>query len=277
MFSQQHYEEAAEAIRSRTAHRPTTAMILGSGLGPLADAVEAADSVAYAELPHWPQSTVPGHSGRLVAGHLEDRPVLVMQGRFHFYEGYAMDVVTFPVRVMHCFGIDTLVVTNAAGGLNPAFSAGELMLILDHINLPGLVGFHPLRGPNDEALGPRFPDMNRAYDPALQALARQAAAEADVPLNEGVYIALSGPSFETPAEVRMLRVLGGDAVGMSTAPEVTVARHMGMRVLGISGISNVAIDSSAAEGAPTHEEVLEAGKHAAPRMEAVLRGVLRAL
>ncbi|MBN1287825.1 MAG: purine-nucleoside phosphorylase [Anaerolineae bacterium] len=272
------FQEVADTVLARTGHRPAVAMVLGSGLGPLAGAVEDADIIPYDDLPHWPKSTVPGHRGRLVAGRLEDQAVLVMQGRIHYYEGYSMAQVTLPVRVMHLMGIKTLFVTNAAGGLDKHFRTGDLMLITDHINLIGMVGEgNPLRGPNDDALGPRFPSMNRAYDRALQDLARRAAAQAGVPLREGVYICLSGPSFETPADIRMLRLWGADAVGMSTVPEVVVARHMNMRVLGISGITNVAIDSNEAEGAPNHEEVLEAGKQIAPRMEAILRGVLRML
>ena len=277
LLTRQHCEETANAIRERTRHKPAIGMILGSGLSPLADAVEDADAIPYEVLPHWPASTVPGHSGRLVVGVLEGQPVLVMQGRAHFYEGYSMAQVTFPVRVMACMGISTLIVTNAAGGLNPAFEPGDLMLITDHLNPVGMAGHHPLRGPNDETFGPRFPDMHRAYDLGLQALARQAAAEAGVGLREGVYICIAGPSFETPAEVRMLRAWGADAVGMSTAPEVTVARHMRMRVLGISGISNAGIDSNAVDAMPSHEEVLEAGRTIVPKMIAVLRGVLRAL
>ncbi|MEA3342451.1 MAG: purine-nucleoside phosphorylase, partial [Chloroflexota bacterium] len=203
--------------------------------------------------------------------------VMVMQGRAHYYEGYSMAEITFPVRVMHVMGVETLVVTNAAGGLNPEFQAGDVMLISDHINLLGMAGLNPLRGPNLDEFGPRFPDMSEVYDARLRELARRAADEAQSPLREGVYICLAGPSFETPADLRFLRAIGADAVGMSTVPEATIARHGGTRVLGLSGISNVA----AVEGAPpakaTHEEVLEAGQVLAPRMEAILRGVLRAL
>lgn len=272
------YQAVADTILARTAHRPHIAMILGSGLGPLADAVEQAETIPYSDLPYWPKSTVPGHSGRLVIGKLEDQTVLVMQGRVHYYEGYEMPLVTLPIRVMHFVGIDTLFVTNAAGGLNQSFNVGDPMLITDHINLIGMTaGGNPLRGPNDEALGPRFPEMTRVYDRELQDLARDAAAGAGIALQEGVYICLSGPSFETPADIRMLRGWGADAVGMSTVPEVTVARHMKMRIMGLSGITNVAIDTSQTDDAPTHEEVLEAGKQIAPKMEAILRGVLRML
>ncbi len=275
--SRAQFEAAAAAIRARTAHRPHIAVILGSGIGALADALEDPDIVPYGDIPHWPASTVVGHSGRLVIGKLEDKPLLVMQGRIHYYEGYEMPWVTFPIRVLHALGVEILVVTNAAGGLNKAFGVGDLMLLTDHINVVGMMGLNPLRGPNDDTLGPRFPSMNRVYDFELQDLARQSAEAAGVHLREGIYICISGPSFETPADIRLLRAWGGDAVGMSTVPEVTVARHMNMRVLGISGITNATIDSNEAEGTPNHEEVLEAGKQIAPRMEAVLRGVLRAL
>lgn len=273
----QQCDEAIVAIRQRTRRTPAIGLILGSGLSPLADAIENADIIPYGELPHWPVSTVAGHSGRLVVGELENQTVLVMQGRAHFYEGYSMAQVTFPVRVMGCMGIDTLLVTNAAGGLNAGFHAGDIMRITDHINLVGMTGLNPLLGPNDESFGPRFPDLHRAYDPALGALAHEAAAAAGMTLREGVYVYVSGPFFETPAEVRMLRALGADAVGMSTVPEVTVARHMKVRVLGLSAITNVSIDASDAEIAPSHEEVIEAGRVIVPKMTAVVRGVLRAL
>jgi purine-nucleoside phosphorylase len=241
----------------------------------LADAVEDGVVIPYGEIPHFPVSTVEGHVGRLVVGRLEGQAVAVMQGRAHYYEGYSMAEIGFPVRVLQVLGIEILVITNAAGGLNAEFRAGDPMLITDHINLIGMSGLNPLRGPNLDDLGPRFPDMSRAYDPELRTLARQVAREAGVVLREGVYICLAGPSFETPADLRFLRVIGADAVGMSTVPEATVARHGGTRVLGLSGISNVL----PVEGAPpvetTHEEVLEAGRMLVPRLEAIIRGVLR--
>ena len=200
-----------------------------------------------------------------------------MQGRAHAYEGYTLQQVTLPVRVMNELGIGTLILTNAAGGLNPAFHAGDLMLINDHIGLMAIVGGNPLWGPNDPTLGPRFPAMNKAYDPELRALTRRVAAELGVGLREGVYIGLGGPTFETPAEVRFGRMIGGDACGMSTVPEVIVARHMGMRVLGISGISNVAITDPDAVEEPNHEEVMTAGQVMVPKLMALLRGVLAAL
>jgi purine-nucleoside phosphorylase len=271
------YREAAEAVRRATRHRPRAGIVLGSGLGALADAVERADVVSAHDIPHWPPSTVEGHAGRLVIGELEGLPVLIQQGRAHYYEGHSMAQVTLPIRVMQLLDISTLIVTNAAGGLNPAFHAGELMLITDHINLIGMGGANPLRGPNDERLGVRFPDMSQAYDPELGALARRVAAEQGVTLQEGVYLGLAGPSFESPADVRFLRLLGADAVGMSTVPEVIVARHGGLRVLGVSGISN-ALVTAASVGAPaSHQEVLDAGQRLVPQLIALLRGVLKSL
>jgi purine-nucleoside phosphorylase len=211
----------------------------------------------------------------LVIGQLEGKDVFVMQGRIHFYEGYTMAQVTLPVRVMQRLGIEIMIVTNAAGGIADAHRPGDVMLITDQINLPGMVGQSPLHGPNLEEFGPRFPDMTEAYDRELLDLARQAAAEAGVPFHEGVYFGLSGPSFETPAELRFLKMIGADAVGMSTVAEVAVARHGGTRVLGISGISNKAHTELA--NVASHEDVLEAGKRLVPKMEAIIRGVLRAI
>ena len=275
-FLMSHFEAAAAAVRERTVLLPRVGLILGSGLNALADAVVDGVSIPYADIPHFPTTTVQGHAGRLVVGQLEGQAVAVMQGRAHYYEGYSMAEVTFPVRVMQVLGIETLVVTNAAGGLNSEFNAGDVMLVTDHINLIGMGGLNPLRGPNLDAFGPRFPDMSEPYDPRLRALAGQAAAEANVPLREGVYVCLAGPSFETRADLRFLRLIGADAVGMSTVPEVTIARHGGTRVLGLSGISNVApVEGAAVE--TTHEEVLEAGRMLVPRLGAIIRGVLRAL
>jgi purine-nucleoside phosphorylase len=218
---------------------------------------------------------VQGHAGRLVIGRLERQPVLVMQGRVHFYEGYSMSQITLPVRVMQRLGLEMLFVTNAAGGVNPEFAPGDVMLITDNLNFVGMAGFNPLMGPNLDELGPRFPDMSRAYDPELMNLARKVAKENHLVLREGVYCGLSGPSFESPADLRFLRMTGADSVGMSTVPEVIVARHGGLRVLGLSGISNKAnLDGSTVT---THEEVIEAGKVITPKVEAILRGVLRAL
>ncbi|MEJ2555515.1 MAG: purine-nucleoside phosphorylase [Anaerolineae bacterium] len=270
-------DEAANAIRSRTNHHPQVGLILGSGLSSLADEVEEADAIPYSEIPQFPTSTIVGHAGRLVIGRLAGQTVMVMQGRTHYYEGYSMQRITIPVRVMQILGIHTLFVTNAAGGINPGFRPGDLMLITDHINLIGMAGLNPLRGPNLDEFGPRFPDMSQAYDPVLQATARRVAAGLGFTLQEGVYMCLAGPTFETPADIRFLRTIGADAVGMSTVPEVTVARHGGTRVMGISGISNVAIVDPSEDRKTTHEEVLEAGKIIVPRLVAVLKGVLREL
>ncbi len=268
-------KEVAAAVRARLSLAPRVGLILGSGLNALADSVENAQIIPFRELPHWPLSTVMGHSGQLVIGQLEGQPVFVMQGRIHYYEGYSMSQVTLPVRVMQMLSMETLIVTNAAGGINPDFTPGDVMLITDHLNLVGMAGLNPLIGPNLDEIGLRFPDMSQAYDRPLADLARAAAKKADVLLKEGVYAGLSGPSFETPADLRFLRVAGADAVGMSTVPEVTVARHGGMRVLGFSGISNKAnLDGSTIT---THEEVMEAGRVITPKMEKIIRGVLRSL
>src|SRR5215211_2343336 len=268
-------DQAADSIRKRTSYQPRVALILGSGLNGLADSVQKADIIPYGELPHMPISTVHGHMGKLVIGELEGQVVFVMQGRIHFYEGYTMGQVTLPIRIMQRMGLEILVVTNAAGGVNPDFAPGDVMLITDNLNLIGMMGANPLMGPNIDELGPRFPDMSQAYDRKLMELARQVASNENIPLREGVYCALSGPSFEGPADLRFLRMAGADAVGMSTAPEVIVARHGGMRVLGFSGISNKAnLDGSTVT---THEEVIEAGKVIAPKLEKIVRGVLRSL
>lgn len=268
-------DETAEAVRALTAVRPHIGMILGSGLGSLADSVQGETVIPFGQLPHWPVSTVIGHEGRLVLGELEGQHVMVMQGRAHYYEGYSMAQIGLPIRVMQRLGVEILVVTNAAGAVNPDFNPGDLMLITDHINMIGMAGLTPLRGPNLDELGPRFPDMGQAYDRELCNLARQVATKHGLLLREGVYISLSGPSFETPADLRFLQSIGADAVGMSTVPEVTVARHGGTRVLGVSGISNKAnLDG---DTLTTHEEVLEAGKKLVPQLLTLIRGVLRHL
>jgi purine-nucleoside phosphorylase len=268
-------DQIAQAIRPRLPFKPRVAIILGSGLGSLAEAIDDSTNIPYGEIPSWPVSTVIGHQGRLVAGKLESCKVVVMQGRVHYYEGYSMAQVTLPVRVFQRLGVEILIVTNAAGAIHPDFKPGDLMLINDHLNLIGMSGLSPLRGPNLDELGPRFPDMSRAYDRELLALARQSAQEAGILVREGVYAGLAGPSFETPADLRFLRLIGADAVGMSTVPEVTVARHGGTRVLGISGISNKAnLDGNTIT---SHEEVLEAGHKIVPNLIAVIRGVLRKL
>ncbi len=266
-------DQATNHIRSRITTSPRVGLILGSGMGILAESVENGTQISANELPNWPVSTVEGHQGRLVIGKLEGKQVMVMQGRSHYYEGYSMGQITLPVRVMQRLGLEILVVTNAAGAVNPSFEPGDLMLITDHLNLVGMTGLNPLRGPNLDEFGPRFPDMSQAYDRQLGEIARQVAVENQIGLQEGVYACLSGPSFETPADLRFLRAAGADAVGMSTVPEVTVARHGGLRVLGISGISNKAnLDGSTIT---THEEVLESGRVITPKLLAILRGVLR--
>ena len=274
-YSRKEFSEAADFVRQRTKHRATVGLILGSGLSGLASEVEEADVIPYAEIPRFPVATVEGHAGEMVIGRWEGHDVLIMRGRTHPYEGHPMSHLGLPVRVMQLLGIGTLVVTNAAGGLNPEFRAGDLMLLVDHINFMGMAGQNPLWGPNDESLGPRFPDMTQAYDPGLRQLAREAAQEIGLVLREGVYVMLGGPSFETPADIRFLRMIGADAVGMSTVHEVIVARHAGIRALGFSLISNVATAEPSPESETTHEEVLEAGKQSAPRLAALIRGVLR--
>ncbi|MGD1994130.1 MAG: purine-nucleoside phosphorylase [Anaerolineae bacterium] len=266
--------EAAEVVRQRVTLAPRVGLILGSGLSGVADAVDADAIIPYAEIPHIPPAAVEGHVDRLVVGQLQGQNVMVMQGRTHYYEGHSMAEITLMVRVMQSLEVETLIVTNAAGGINLGFTPGDVMIIRDHINLIGMAGLNPLRGPNLDRFGPRFPDMSQAYDPELRVLARQVAVDGKIPFHEGVYICLAGPSFETPADVRFLRTIGADAVGMSTVPEVTVARHGRTRVLGLSGISNV-LGSAAQE--TTHEEVLEAGRLLVPRMETIIKGVLQRL
>lgn len=244
--------DAADYIRSRAAHMPKVGLILGSGLGVLADHIEQPVTIAYKDIPYFPQSTVEGHAGELLIGTVQGTAVVLMKGRFHMYEGYGPELTAFPVRVMKELGVSTLLVTNAAGGVNTSYSPGDLMLISDHINLTGK---NPLIGPNDGELGPRFPDMSQAYSRRLRDTARQVAGEKGVPLQEGVYAGLLGPSYETPAEIRMLRTLGADAVGMSTVSEVIVARHAGLEVLGISCISNMA--AGILDQPLSHAEVME--------------------
>jgi len=264
--------EAAAQVRARGDRAPRVAVILGSGLGALADAVQADAIVPYGEIPHFPQPRVEGHAGRLVIGTLDAEPVAVMQGRAHFYEGYTMAEVVFPVRVLRALGAPILIVTNASGGLNPAFHAGDLMVITDHINF---MGANPLVGPNEEGLGPRFPDMSRAYDPALIALAEIAATRLSLSVRKGVYVGVSGPSYETPGELRMMTGWGADAVGMSTVPEVIAARHAGMRVLGMSAITNMAARDAAAT--LTHDEVMAVAKRLQPDFVRLVRLIINLL
>ncbi len=266
-------DEAWQAIAAKITIQPKIGLILGSGLGELAEQVEDAVVIPYRDIPHWPVSTIHGHAGRLIVGWLQNQPVMVMQGRAHFYEGYPIGWVTFPVRVMHRGGVQTLILTNAAGAIHPDFVPGDVMLINDHINMVGMAGMNPLRGPNLDAIGERFPDMSQPYDRQLQQICREVAKNANLELREGVYVWLAGPSFETPAELRYLRAVGANAVGMSTVPETIVARHGKMRVLGLSGISNKAnLDGSTVT---SHEEVLEAGKLLVPKLTTLIRGVLQ--
>jgi purine-nucleoside phosphorylase len=259
-------DRMAHLIQSKIKCHPHIGIILGTGLGGLAQAIHNATIIPYRELPDWPVSTVMGHTGQLVIGNLEDQPVLVMQGRIHYYEGYSMQQVTMPVRV---------IVTNAAGAIQPDFVPGDVMLITDNLNLAGMSGLNPLIGPNLDEFGPRFPDMSQSYDRQLCDLARKVARKDNLLLREGVYAGLSGPSFESPADLRFLRIVGADAVGMSTVSEVIVARHGGTRVLGFSGISNKAnLDGNTIT---SHEEVLNAGQLIVPKLEMLIRGVLRSL
>ena len=274
-LSQIDIDAAVTAVRQKTNHQPTIGLVLGSGLNQLADNIENPDIIPYEEIPNWPISTVPGHSGRLVIGQLEGKTIIAQQGRAHYYEGHPLAKIVLPIRVMKRLGVNTLIVTNAAGGINPNFTPGDLMLIKDHLNMPGLAGNNPLRGPNDDSFGPRFPDMIDAYTPALRKLAQETAVSLNFQLQEGTYAFVGGPSFETPAELRFLRTVGVDAVGMSTVPSVVVARHAGMRILGISSITNMAVPDPAPGTELSHEEVMETGKIIVPRLAALLRGILR--
>ena len=275
LYQRGDFEQAAEVIRARTALKPTIGLVLGSGLGGLADTLGNRTVVPYGDIPGWPQSTVQGHQGNLVIGELAGQVVAAQQGRAHYYEGYTLQEVTFPIRVMKELGIDTVILTNAAGGINPAYQVGDLMLLEDHINLPGMVGANPLMGPNDDELGERFLGVAQTYDCRLRKRALEVARDNGIPLHSGVYFGLSGPSFETPAEIRMIRALGGDTVGMSTVHEVLVARHGGMRVMACSGVTNVAIDAVDSEFETNHLEVLEAAEIIVPRLTTILKGVLK--
>jgi len=276
-FTYGEIKQASDYVQTKTRHQPQIGLILGSGLSPLAQDIEGADRLPYSQIPNFPVSGVEGHAGQLVIGRLAGQTILVMQGRTHFYEGYSIQHITLPVRAMQLLGIQTLIVTNAAGGINQNFRSGDLMLIVDHINMVGFGGSNPLRGPNLAEFGPRFPSMTRPYDSELMALTRQVAGEQKLTLREGVYTCLAGPTFETPAEIRLLKAIGADAVGMSTVPEVIVARHGGMRVLGISSITNIAVAETGTTQETTHEEVLETGQTIVPRLIALLKGVLVAL
>jgi purine-nucleoside phosphorylase len=268
-------DRIADEIRSRISIQPEIGLILGSGLGALSESIEDPIIIPYHDLTGWPISTVEGHAGELVIGNLEGQDVLVMNGRIHYYEGYEMSQVTLPIRVMQRLGIKTLIVTNAAGGINQDFVPGNPMLITDHLNFLGMAGVNPLRGPNLDEFGTRFPDMSQPYDRELIEITRGVAKEQGLTLYEGVYVCLSGPTFETPADLRFLAGAGVDAVGMSTVPEVIVANHGGQRVLGISGITNSS--NLYGEAETTHEEVIETGMILSPKMMDLIRGVLRVL
>jgi purine-nucleoside phosphorylase len=264
-------EAAAAALRERGVERPDVAVVLGSGLGAAADLAVSSLVIDCGELPHWPRAEVPGHQGTLTIGRVGDRQVAVLAGRVHLYEGHSLDDVVFATRVMGRLGVKQLILSNAAGGINPGFTAGTLMVIDDHLNL---LGGSPLTGPNDDRLGPRFPDMSEVYSQRLRAIVDGAALDAAVPLVHGIYAAVPGPSYETPAEVRYLRTLGADAVGMSTVPEAVAARHMGMEVLGLSCITNLAAGIGAHGHRLTHDEVIATAQAASARVSLLLRATL---
>ncbi len=262
-------QETATWLKARISTQPETAIVLGTGLGKLADEIEVKDRIPYSEIPNMPVSTVEGHSGCLLIGKLGGKDILAMQGRFHFYEGYSMKEVTFPIRVMYELGIKTLFVSNAAGGTNPTFKIGDLMIITDHINFfPG----HPLHGPNFPT-GPRFPDMSEAYDKQLVALADEIAREKGIEVQHGVYLGTQGPTFETPAEYKMFRILGADSVGMSTVPEVIVAHHCGIKVFGMSIITDIGVEGKIVE--VSHEEVQKAANAVQPLMAEIMREMIK--
>ncbi len=265
-------EETIQFIKSKTDFIPEVAIILGSGLGNLANTIEALCTIPYKEIPNFPQSTVKGHGGNLVLGMLNGKRIVALQGRFHYYEGYSMVQVTFPVRVMKYLGASTIIISNAAGGLNPTYQVGDLMIINDHINL---ISDHPLRGPNDESIGPRFPDQHKLYDKVLIQKASAIAQQHNIACHTGVYISVTGPTFETPAEYKFLHIIGGDAVGMSTVPEAMVANHMGMRIFAMSVISDVGNSPVPLE--VSHDEVVQAAMAAEPKMTLIISELLRAM
>jgi len=265
-------EEAAAAVRARCGTPPQVAIVLGSGLGDFADTLQDAVATPYEQLPHWPASKVIGHSGRLVVGTVAGRRVAALAGRVHFYEGHSLDTVVFAIRVMGRLGVKQVILTNAAGGINTGFAQGALMVIDDHINL---LGSNPLVGPNDERFGPRFPDMSEVYSRRLRGIADEAARAKAIPVSHGIYIAVHGPSYETPAEIRAFRILGADAVGMSTVPEAIAARHMGLEVLGISCITNMA--AGVLPKPLDHDEVMETARRVRGAFIGLLEGVVERL
>jgi purine-nucleoside phosphorylase len=265
-------EEAAAMIRAAIGEPPRVAVVSGSGLGALAERLSERVVIPYADIPHFPVSTVAGHRGNLVAGVLDGARVIVLQGRFHYYEGHGLETVTFPVRVLQRLGVETLILTAATGGVNSSFGPGDIVCLADHLNL---IGFNPLRGTNDDRLGPRFPDMTEVYSHRLRQVAQEEADRLGIDLYPGVYACLPGPSYETPAEIRMLRTLGADVAGMSTVPEAIVARHAGMEVLAFALVTNAA--ASVAGTSISHEEVLEAGRRAAPLVGTLIERVVKRL
>lgn len=272
MTLEENIKEASKYILEKTKHKPEIALILGSGLGALADEIENAEYYPYSEIPNFPISTVQGHAGRLVVGNLKGKTVIAMQGRFHYYEGYAMQEVTFPIRVMKLLGIKTLIVTNAAGAVNVNYKPGDLMLIKDHINLSGN---NPLIGKNLDSFGTRFPDMSEAYNKELREKVKEISEQLNVSLQEGVYACMSGPTYETPAEINMIRVLGGDAVGMSTVPEVIIANHSGIKVIGVSCITNMA--AGILKQPLNHKEVMETSEIAREKFVKLMKGIVESI
>ncbi len=265
-------KETVEFLQSKITIKPEVGIILGTGLGGLVNDIEILHAIPYAEIPHFPVSTVVGHSGRLIFGTMSGKKIVAMQGRFHYYEGYTMQEVAFPVRIMKLLGIDLLVVSNASGGVNPSFNVGDLMIIEDHINL---MKDNPLIGKNDDELGTRFPDMGHAYDPDLIKAIFEIAGKHGISLQKGVYAAVSGPTFETPAEYKYIHTIGADAVGMSTVPEVIAARHMGLRCFAFSVISDLGVPGKIVE--ITHQEVIAAASNAEPKMTKILKELIAGL
>jgi purine-nucleoside phosphorylase len=262
-------EKAARMIRARAPMNASVAVVLGSGLGGFADELSGATAIPYDEIPGFARATVEGHAGRLVIGKVGDSPIVAQQGRFHFYEGYSLEEVTFPIRVLKLLGVRTLILTNASGALNVEFAPGSLMVITDHINL---MGVNPLTGPNDERFGPRFPDLTNVYSPELQDIVLEEARAMELEMRRGVYASLTGPSYETPAEIHMVRSLGADAVGMSTVPEAIVARHMDMQVVGISCITNLA--AGVTDRPVDHTQVIATGERVGEAFSELLRRVI---
>lgn len=262
--------QTSNYLKSKIEEIPNTAIILGTGLGELVHEIDNKQIIPYTEIPNFPVSTVEGHSGNLIVGTLGGKKILAMQGRFHYYEGYSMQQVTFPIRIFQALGIQYLFVSNAAGGMNPTFDIGDIMLIEDHINL---FPEHPLRGKNYDELGPRFPDMSEAYDKKLRLMAMEVAKEKNIKLQHGVYVGVQGPTFETPAEYYFFRIIGGDAVGMSTVPEVIVANHAKMKVLAFSIITDLGVIGKIVEA--SHEDVQEAAKLAQPKIAAIMREIIQ--